>query len=389
MHSTETTILKIQNDALLTLDSGNGMLLVLLDLSAAFDTIDHSILLERLRSLIGITGSALDWMASYLSCRKQYVKLNDSSSKHHDLSIGVPQGSVLGPLLFILYTRPLGDIFRRHSIQYHQYADDTQAYCPLPCKNPAALRDSLIRMESCLAEVSDWMLSNKLKMNEQKTECIIFATKRNRHIFKDITIKVGNSSIKPAESVRNLGAYLDPELTMERHVNNIVRNGYYHLRRIARISCHLDHESRAKAVVAFVSSCLDCHNGLLTGATQKQLRRLQVLQNNAARLVTRSPRHCHITPILSQLHWLPVKERIIYKILSLVHGALYMPNSPSYIRELCRPPPSMRTLRSSANRTLAVQRTHKKVGDAAFSVAACKSWNSLPPELREIPSKET
>jgi hypothetical protein len=196
-------------------------------------------------------------------------------------------------------------------------------------------------MESCLVEVSDWMLSNKLKMNEQKTECIIFSTKRNRHIFKDITIKVGNSSIKPAESVRNLGAYLDSELTMERHVNNIVRNGYYHLRRIARISCHLDHESRAKAVVAFVSSRLDCHNGLLTGATQKQLRRLQVLQNNAARLVTRSPRHCHMTPILSQLHWLPVKERIIYKILSLVHGALYMPSSPSYLRELAVPPASI------------------------------------------------
>jgi hypothetical protein len=110
---------------------------------------------------------------------------------------------------------------------------------------------------------------------------------------------------------------------MERHVNNIiVCNGYYHLCRITRINCHLDHEPHAKAVVSFLSSCLNCHDGLLTGATQKQLRRLQVLQNNAARLMTRSPHHCHMTPILSRLHWLPVKERIIYKILRLVHGTL-------------------------------------------------------------------
>jgi len=389
VHSTETAILKVQNDALLHLDNGDGMLLVLLDLSAAFDTLDHTILLDRLHTLIGITGSALDWLKSYLSGRRQYVKINESSSEHHDLSIGVPQGSVLGPLLFILYTRPLGDIFRRHNIQYHQYADDTQAYCSLPSKNPAALREAITRMERCLSEVSDWMLTNKLKMNEKKTECIIFASKKNRHVFQNITIEIGSAKIKPEESVRNLGAYLDSELTMEKHVNNTIRNGYYHLRRIARISCHLDQASRAKAVVAYVSSRLDCHNGLLTGATQKQLRRLQVLQNNAARLVTRSRHHCHMTPILSQLHWLPVKERITFKILSLVHSAIYMPSSPSYLQELCRPPPSGRTLRSNANGTLAVPRTRMKMGDAAFASHACRSWNTLPPELRAIPTKDT
>ena len=387
-HSTETAIVKIQNDALITLDKGDGVLLVLLDLSAAFDTLDHPILLDRLKSLFGITDTALDWMKSYLSSRTQYVRIANSTSKHHELSIGVPQGSVLGPLLFILYTRPLGDIFRRHNINYHQYADDTQAYCTLPTKDPAALREALLRMELCLADVRAWMLANKLKLNDKNTECIIFASNKNHLAFRDITIKIGETNITPSSSVRNLGAHLDAELTMDNHVKNILRTGYFHLRRIARIRCHLDQQSCVKAVVAFVSSRIDCHNGLLAGASQKQLHKLQVLQNNAARLVTQNRRYCHATPILKELHWLPVKERIRYKQLSLVHSAIYAPNSPAYLQELCRPPTSGRTLRSGTNGTLTVPRTRTKAGDAAFACSACKAWNALPSNIRSVVSKD-
>ncbi|WP_419586369.1 RNA-directed DNA polymerase, partial [Thiolapillus sp.] len=124
-HSTETALLKITNDILLALDSGNVSLLTLLDLSAAFDTIDHCILLDRLQHMYGISGTALSWFSSYLTNRTQSVIVNDHISQVSSLSYGVPQGSVLGPILFILYTKPLSDLIHCHSIESQSFADDT------------------------------------------------------------------------------------------------------------------------------------------------------------------------------------------------------------------------------------------------------------------------
>ncbi len=160
-HSTETALVKITNDLLLASDKGCISLLVLLDLSAAFDTIDHNILIDRLQNYTGVQGQALRWFRSYLSDRYYFVYLNGEASQLSPVKYGVPQGSVLGPLLFSLYMLPLGNIIRKYGISFHCYADDTQLYISTKPDETSKLS----KLTECVKNIKDWMTSNFLLLN--------------------------------------------------------------------------------------------------------------------------------------------------------------------------------------------------------------------------------
>ena len=164
-HSTETALAKVTNDLLIASDQGFLSVLVLLDLSAAFDTIDHAILLQRLEQLISIKGTALNWFKSYFSDRLQFVQINDESSVHTRVNHGVPQGSVLGPILFSIYMLPLGNIIRTHSVNFHCYADDTQLYLSIKPEQC----NQLTKLQACLKDIRTWMTRNFLLLNSDKT----------------------------------------------------------------------------------------------------------------------------------------------------------------------------------------------------------------------------
>ena len=212
-HSTKSALLCVQNDILSSLNNKKMVALVLLDLSAAFDTIDHEKLLHRLETRFGINGTALDWFGSYLSNRSQAVRINNSSSEKMYLNFGVPQGSVLGPILFILYVAPVADIANKHGVSHMLYADDTQLYVEF---NKSSMAASLQHLELCIDGIKSWMSQNILKLNEDKTEVIVFWIRKYLEGMPSISIRVGHCTITPTRSVRNLGAYFDSRMNMGR-----------------------------------------------------------------------------------------------------------------------------------------------------------------------------
>ena len=161
-----------KNEVHLSLSRGEPTALILLHLSAAFDTIDHSTLFHCLQTWFGMDGSVLKWFTSYLSERYQSIKIGSTLSDLCKLLFGVPQGSVLGSLLFSLYTTPLSLVVgKQKGVKFHCYADDTQVCIHLSQKNSSATFEKLNR---CLDDIEEWMSANKLKLNPDKTEFIVF-----------------------------------------------------------------------------------------------------------------------------------------------------------------------------------------------------------------------
>ena len=223
---------------------------------------------------------------------------------------------------------------------------------------------------------------NRLKLNDTKTECVLFYGKGCKPA--NVEIRMGDSVIKTSSSTRDLGAYLDCHLSMEREVNETIRAAYFHLRRTAKIRSHLTKSASTRAIIATVISRIDYHNGLLAGVPEKLTRRLQLLQNNAARLITQTPSRSHITPVLCSLHWLPVKHKISYKVLLHVHKSLYTISAPVYLKSCVRNYEQSRVLRSQSRNLLCVPKTNKRYGDTAFGSFGPRLWNTLPQNLRTI-----
>ena len=247
--------------------------------------------------------------------------------------MGCASSSCLGPLLFVLYFSKLFEITGCYLPNIHVCADDTQLYISFSPNDIDEQLNTLSATEDCVAAIRSWMSEDKLKLNDDKTEFLLVGTRQQlaKVCIKDI--KFGCVEISPSSSVGNLGVWFSSSLNMSEHITKLCASAFFYIYNIRRIRKYLSKDSAKTLVHAFISSRLDYGNSLLFGLPQDQIQKLQRVQNASARLIFSMPRYCYIIPLLFDLHWLPVNQRIVFKILLFVYKVLHRLD-PSYSVDL-------------------------------------------------------
>ena len=377
-HSTETMMLGITEEILSGFDDGKCTIMLFMDLSAAFDTIDIEKLIAILGEEIGLSGTALKWCKSFLSERTQRVKIKGEYSESIKLKYGTVQGSVLGPPFFNIYIRSQPKVFHNNGFRSTAFADDSNGRKTFSI----TFQYSVLRNEVplCVQNVTSWMNQQYMKVNPDKTEIILFFPKslKDQVVIKGTII--GEDCIRFSKEVKNVGVWLDENLLMDKHVNSIIAHSYKLLKNIGRIRNILTNKYTETLVHAVISR-LDYCNSLFVNISKRNIFKLQKVQNAAARLVVRGKKNCSITSVLNELHWLKIEERIVFKVLLLVFkclNGLCSNNLETLLRKLpnqCR----------SQNMSLLETRwANTKYGKRTFSYAGPKLWNMLPANIQGL-----
>lgn len=376
-HSTETALLSVLNDVYTAGENKMFTVVIGLDMSAAFDTISHRVLLDRLQSDFGISGVALSWIESYLSDRSQFVKIGRFSSLSTPCTSGVPQGSVLGPLLFTAYMSPISDVIARYDARHHLFADDVHLYLSVKAIESGLRLRILI---DCANAVRRWCLENGLLLNPEKTDWTSFGTGYQLR-SSNTSLSVFDADLPLSRHIKSLGVVLDGRLTFSDHVTSVVKSCNYHISALRHIRSIITQEVALTLACSLINSRIDYCNSLLHGAPSSSLDRLQRVQNSAARVVMSVGHRVHAEPLLESLHWLPVRQRVEFKLALLMYK-IGCSGTPSYLKRLLTPRQAARQLRSSSRPLYSVPSSvMTSFGRRAFSFVGPSIWNKLPDEV--------
>ena len=376
-HSTETLILKVVDDILIGFEKGTATVMVMIDLSAAFDTVDIDKLLLVLKREIGVKGKALSWFSNYLKNRTQTVMINDTVSDALSVLFGVPQGSVLGPVLFNVYIRSLSRLINGCHYITAGYADDTHAMKSFPFSMQFNIASSDIpQLISCIAL---WMKKFALKINPDKTEVIVFRAPRpiHSHIAINGTILADGTCVRFSKCVKNLGVHLDSSLQMRTHVDKITSHCYSLLRNIGRIKRFLSQKQREVLVHAVISSRIDYCNSVFYGLDKYLIQSIQKVQNAALRMIFGLRKRTCLSEYYAKLHWLKIEQRVYFKILLLVFKCINRIAATEIIEKIVH-------FKYSDKLILSQQQFTSKYGRRSFTYIAPKLWNEVPYEIFKI-----
>ena len=330
--STETLLMKIYNDLLFNMEYQKLSPLVAIDLSAAFDTVNHELLLKIMQNCFGICDTAKEWIASYLSGRSFEVHVNSVRSAPRNIDFSVPQGSINGPVYFTCYSSTLGACVREED-NLVGYADDHSIYGSYKAGDGEAEKNTIHQLSSSLDNIKQWMLTNRLKMNEDKTEFIIFGSSRSLLKCESTSIRVGNSNVERTSCVGLLGMQLDEHLTFKDHIAKKSRAASYAMFSLLKLRHYLSRESCLQIANALVFSHMDYGNDLFINLPASTLRPFQRIQNFTAKIILGKSKYDSSTEELKELHILPVHVRSEFKLLVLVFKCLNN-LAPKYLSDL-------------------------------------------------------
>ena len=372
-HSTTTALLKITDDIYNALDDGELTLLVLLDYSKAFDTINHRILFAKLKAL-GFTFDAISWVVGYLTDRKQKVKTNLDESGWEHIQYGVPQGSVLGPLLFTLVVHDISTCIKYGN--YHMYADDTQIYYHFKLNK---LSETLTNANKDLNSIHNYSERNCLNINAGKSQYIIFGSQNNLKDLKKLKIeelKVGDNPIKRESIVKNLGVLMDEKLTWENNTTKIVQKSYAKLRDFYKLRKSLSIKTKTKLAETYVLSQLNYCDMVTQAMAVSQKQRIQRIQNSCLRYIFGLRKYDHITPFLQKLNTLNIEKRGRSHALTMLHKTVNK-TAPKYLTDKLTYRHNIHNHNTRNRNTLNVRQLHTSTKNRAFFVKTVNEYNTL------------